>query len=534
MKVAPFVISLGLALVLIVVATLGIWKDSNITESLKLNSQKVEIPDSGKYIPRNSYLTIHFNIDTNQIPNYIASLSKQEKGNLALSKGKAFRNGLFALIGLDFEQDLSNWISPRFSLSILNNGDIANKKGWLLTLEGINDDATENFLTSYWENQRSNGLEIQKEEFEEHYIIHEIGQNLTNEDKSISMSLLENNLLAIASDKQVIEKAIKVSTDSRESEFFDTELKDTIDHLDAGSALLTSSSEALNSFFKIPELVVEQINPSGFAASIKAEENKIFLDSYFKFNEKFNLIAAKNNNDLIPFEYKKLSLDNIAIITKPAELLDIDKAGIYSKWFGDILRKSLLDFESPLSNLIVDMEKDILVIGTNKKGWLLGVEGDDILMKVGSNLEGKGFNKSILKLKDEVITIWSKFIFKRKESLYELLPKIELILSQKPNMNFWANDISMFEETNEDDRMDQQIGQLDQIVEKPEMVITQKLSLGEDSTQNILNSWKPWQIIKIGISKNPNLKASHLELNVGEDNQNEQTALSLRGMLSIN
>ena len=65
-------------------------------------------------------------------------------------------------------------------------------------------------------------------------------------------------------------------------------------------------------------------------------------------------------------------------------------------------------------------------------------------MKVDSNLEGKGFNKSIVKLKDEVITIWSKLIVKRKESLYELFPKIELILSQQPHMNFWANDISMF------------------------------------------------------------------------------------------
>ena len=117
MKAAPFVTSLGLTLVLIVVATLGIWKDSNITKSLKLNIQKVEVPYSGKYIPRNSYLTIHFNIDTNQIPNYIASLSKQKKGNLALSKGKAFRNGLFALIGLDFEQDLSSWISSKFSFT---------------------------------------------------------------------------------------------------------------------------------------------------------------------------------------------------------------------------------------------------------------------------------------------------------------------------------------------------------------------------------------------------------------------------------
>ena len=114
------------------------------------------------------------------------------------------------------------------------------------------------------------------------------------------------------------------------------------------------------------------------------------------------------------------------------------------------------------------------------------------------------------------------------------MPKIELILSKKPNINLWANDISIFEKTNEDAQLHQQIGQLDKIVAKPEIEITQKLSLGEDSTQHILNSWKPWQIIKIGISKNQNLKASHLEINVGEDNQNEQPALSLRGMLSIN
>ena len=72
----------------------------------------------------------------------------------------------------------------------------------------------------------------------------------------------------------------------------------------------------------------------------------------------------------------------------------------------------------------------------NKNGWLLGVEGDDILIKIDSTLDGKGFNKSIVNLKDEVITILSKLIVKRKESLYEILPKIGDSLSGRINDNF--------------------------------------------------------------------------------------------------
>ncbi len=534
MKANPFVFSLGLTLVLIVVATLGIWKESNTNKPLKLDIQTIEVPDSGRYIPKNSYLTIHFNIDANQIPKYIASLSTQKKHNLALNKGNTFRNGLFALIGLDFEQDLSKWIKPRFSFSILNNVGVPNEKAWLLALEGINNDATQNFITSYWEKQSSSGLEIEKEEFEGEYIIHEINQNLENDNQSISMSLFDNNVLIVSSDKQVIEQAIQVSKDPSKNQLFDNELKETIANLDDGSALITASSEALQSFLQVPALVVEKIKPSGFAASVKAEGNKIFLDSYFKFNENFNFMGTNNNNDVIPFNYQELNLENIAIINKATKLIDIDKADIYSKWFGDLFRKSLLDFQTPISNIIVELEKDELIIGTNTKGWLLGVKGDDILSKIESILEDQGFNKSIVNLQDKTITVWSKLVVKREELLYELFPKIELILSKTPNINLWTNDISLLEERHRENQSGQQIDQLNQIVTKPEIETTQKLSLGEDSTQRILNSWKPWQIIKTGVSKAPNLKATHLELNVGEDNQNEESALNLRGVLSIN
>ena len=109
-----------------------------------------------------------------------------------------------------------------------------------------------------------------------------------------------------------------------------------------------------------------------------------------------------------------------------------------------------------------------------------------------------------------------------------------MILYQKPNINFWMNDISMLQKINSGEELKQQSNQLDRIGAKPEIEITQEISLGEDSAQRILNSWKPWQIIKTVTSSASNLKVTRLELNVGEDIQKEQSALYLSGMLSIN
>ena len=76
--------------------------------------------------------------------------------------------------------------------------------------------------------------------------------------------------------------------------------------------------------------------------------------------------------------------------------------------------------------------------------------------------------------------------------------------------------------------------QLPQIDLKQDIEITQHISLGENSSNRILNNWKPWQIIKSVTGRGSKIKAKNLKLEFGEDNQNEQSALSLRAMLSIN
>ena len=80
------------------------------------------------------------------------------------------------------------------------------------------------------------------------------------------------------------------------------------------SVLVTPGKKNASNVYENLGWRVNEPDSKTIAASIKAEGNKIFLDSYFKFKEKFNLIASTNNYDLIPFEYKQLSLDNIAII----------------------------------------------------------------------------------------------------------------------------------------------------------------------------------------------------------------------------
>ncbi len=530
MKASSFVISLSLTLLLILVVSIGIWKNSDIKKPLKLDIHKLEVPNSGKYIPKNAYLTFHFNIDPNQIPKYLASFAKQNKRKLALKNGYNLRNGLFALIGLDFEQDLSNWISSKISFSILNTKEIPKQKEWLLTLQGIENDGVRNFLSSYWEKQDANGIEIEKEEFEGQYIINEKADSRENNDRKIAMSLFENNLLIVASNKKVIKDAIILSSNPIKSQLYDEELKDTIRKLDHGSALITCSPEALQSFFQIPPLVAESLTTSGFAASIKAEGRSLFLDSYFKTVESPNSTESQLDNKLLSESYDELNLHDIAIIKNPQQILDKDKTDIYSKLLGDIFRESLLDLHSPIANTIIGMEQGKLLLAKNGKGWLLGVKNNDQFIKISKMLENEGFNKSILKLDNKMITVWSKIISRQEDSNYQLLSQIEAIFYQDPYINFWTNDISMLEQVHRDE----QIHQVQPINLKPEIEVTQKISLEEDSANQVLNTWKPWQIIRTGINRGANLKAKHLLLDLGEDNKNDESALSLQGILAIN
>ncbi len=533
MKVNSFVISLGLILALILAATFGIWKNSPSISPINLDSKNLEVTASGSYLPRDAYLTIHFNLDANKIPNYIASFSEQSNRSLAIKDGKAFRDGLFALIGLDFEEDLSNWITSRFSISILNGKEGTEQSGWIFAIEGINNDETQNFLTSYWEKQTNNGAEVQKEEFEGQYIILEKPNDPENDNK-IAMSILENNVLLISSSKKVMEETIETSKNRVKTQIADEEIKDTIRHLDDGSILITSSSEALQNFFQIPQLVVEKIIPSGFAASIRLDNKRFFLDSYIKFDEKFESMKLNNPINLIKEKYISSDLNDIAIINNPKKLLDKDSTDIYSKWIGDLFSKSLIDIKSKIVNKIVKLEGNNLILGSKGKSWLIGVESDNQIKSINTDLEEQNFNKSNLKIEDKDIIVWSKIITKEERGHYKLLPNIALIQYCEPTFALVTNEISLLDKINSPEELGNEMDKVPQIDLKQDIEITQHISLGEDSSNRILNNWKPWQIIKSVTGRGSKIKAKNLKLEFGEDNQNEQSALSLRAMLSIN
>ena len=153
MKVSSFVISLIITLTILILVVFTLVNPTKQKESLILDTKELNLPKSAQYIPNNTYLTIHFNIDPNKIPDYIEAEATKKSKTEARKEVINLRDGLFTLTGLDFNRDLSNWVSNNFSFSIFSSKENPKSNGWLLIFEGIHINESKDFLNQYWENK---------------------------------------------------------------------------------------------------------------------------------------------------------------------------------------------------------------------------------------------------------------------------------------------------------------------------------------------------------------------------------------------
>ncbi|AAP99232.1 MULTISPECIES: DUF3352 domain-containing protein [Prochlorococcus] len=532
MKVRSFVISLIITLTILSLVAVTLVNQTQQKESLILDTKELDLPESAQYIPSNAYLTIHFNINPNKIPDYIEAEASKKSKSQARKEGIEIRDGLFALIGLDFNKDLSEWVSNDFSFSIFNSKENRINKGWILIFEGININESSNFLNEYWENQNINGAEIEHESYQGQEILYEKAAGSEIEGRKLSMAMLNNNLILISSNKKILQEAIDVSIDSTKNQLGDYQKKDLIKNLKNGIALIIASPDALESFLEVPQNIAQKVDLNGFVASIIPKGKNIYIDSKFKFKEQLESKEIVNKNEINLFGEEIYNSNDIAIINNTQQILNDNSSDIYSLLIGKALRQYLINLESPIATNLIELSKGQLVLINKESGWLIKSLDFSLIPIVDQILISQNFVKSTLNIKDKDITVWNKLETIKRGDGYILSPKIGIILSKDSNKLLWTNTLSSLDKENNSKSIVERSNILKNSEFNNFITVKQQLSLGQRSSQKILNHWKPWQLLKTVASKSSLPNINRLNLALGEE-EAEDSILKVRGMLSI-
>ena len=522
---------LGVILVILLIISAGKWNSSIKTNPI-VDNQILKLPESAKYIPNDSQLSIYFQIDPNRIPKHIESIVNPKKKNLAKKESYEFIDGLFNLTGIDLNTDLSNWMISRFSISILTSEKNNEEKGWLLIIEGIDDNGPETFLNNYLEAKVNNSIKIKTKEYKGMDIYSTINANGENKEIEISSILIDNNIALIASNTEVLHKAIDVSQYSSENQLGNKSLNESIDILDSGIALITAKPELIEKLFGLPKIITEKIKDYGFTASVMSKEKKIYFDSNINFKDGTDIIINQNQNGFNFSDYSASNSTDVFIINEPINILDDHNSDIYPKLIESTFNQITLESKTPVIKEILESQSSALALVKDGIGWFVESIDNNQVSKIEESLIKAGYTKSTIPFEGDFVRVWSKIKLAKLKDHYSLTSNVDIILFQDADRFVWTNQISMLEVRNEMKQlMPRSNTQEISNINKDGHAI--KISLSEDSAQKALNSWGPWKLLKT-VNKNwvPNIKG--LNLAIGTPNNNDDEVLKIRGILSMN
>ncbi|KGG13211.1 hypothetical protein EV05_0890 [Prochlorococcus sp. MIT 0601] len=511
----------------------GIKRQSSLRSPTNIKADFLEIPKAAKYLPKEAPLTIHLNVDPIQFPSYIEAASTQKNSIKANHKATQLRDGLFALAGLDFDNDLSEWIEPRLSLSILETS--TEKVDWILALESKSDFNLNDFIENYWRKKSLNETIVNNENYNNITINSGYKQPLGENITQLATALVEDNLILISPNIDVIKNSIDTSIKSVDSQFDDDYLRRQIENLDEGIGMVYASKKGIDEWLGIPLEITSTINYDKLIASFKIDKSDLLIDSIFLLNEK---VLPPFENEYQDWKYlinkTKGEVKDIAVINDPFKLINEDNEDPLSKLIGPIFRNYIDKNNNQALRLIADSRKGPFVWLNKENGWVVGTNDAAKESEVNETLLEENYTRTSLSLGSQDIEVWSKMLINNFDTYNKLKTEIPIILYKGNESNWWSKEANALQERSEGEEilLSPQIKRFQELVIKNNYVFHQ-IFLGSNTAQNELKAWKPWVLFQafIGHSLQSNLKGVGIAILIPDDNHPQR--IHIQGMLAM-
>ena len=122
MKARSFLLAVAAAVVVLLTLATGVWWAMAQQSPLRFAQQPLALPRAARFVPRQAALSLHWLVDPGRLPAYAQAVAPTKQRRAARDTVQLLRDGAFALAGLEFSDELADWIGPQVSLSLLDAG----------------------------------------------------------------------------------------------------------------------------------------------------------------------------------------------------------------------------------------------------------------------------------------------------------------------------------------------------------------------------------------------------------------------------
>ena len=496
MKARPFFNYIAAVLLSLFLLTGGLLWGVDRRSPLRLAQQPMQLPRASLFVPRDADLSLHWLADPARLPAYVQAVAPPALRRAARDGARQWRDGVFALAGLDFEAELGNWLGPEVSLTLIDAGDLRDQPGWVLALTSRDTDGARRFLQRFWQTRSLAGTDLQVSSYRGIGVISGRGALLGRDAQPLATALIDDDLLLLASGRGVLEGALDVSQLQDHHQLGDEELQDQLNQLGQGVALMTASPRALKRWLDMPEEVAERQDLEGLVAALRPDGSDLSVNALLRFRDPLEAEPWLAAPDSTLVAGGKSAV--MAWLQNPSRLLDRDDQHPYVQWFGPLLRDHLAPI--PAAAGVVSQDDGPLLWLQQLEGWLLASRnGHPKRVEVDAELEAQGLSQSDLPGDRETVQVWTRLVRQRGHG-EKIAAQLSVATVEDGDWNWWGETLPTLTHRHDSRALQPRLRQWQQL--RHETSPSQAVLMGEDPAQQLIRRWRPWTLLQ-GLSGHP-------------------------------
>ena len=501
MKGRSFLLALVATAMVLLSLALGVWWAMARQSPLRIVDRPLELSRAARFIPRDAELSLHWLVDPSRIPAYARAVAPVRQREAVSESTRQLRDGAFALAGLDFNDELRDWIGPQVSFAVLDHSrssaDGQGGLGWVLALSSQDDDGARRFLQRFWQTRSLAGTDLQISRYRGMGVISGRGALLGRDPQPIATALIDDDLLLLASGRGVLEQALDVSQSDSLNLQGDEILAGDLQSLGSGVAFLTASPAAMQRWLGVPAVIADRGDLTGLVAGLVSHGTDLDLKALARFQDMVIPEADEGSAAEALMAGAGGGTQALALLTAPQDLIHADSRNPLAQWIAPALQRTLDSAAASAAAAIVALDSGPLLLQQSESGWLLGSRaGAPSPEAVSSKLAQDGLVQSTLDADGQSLEVWTRLVRERRHGEDSLTADLAVALDRDADLNWWGETLDALRQRRsggDPSALRQQLRDLRSLSKTP---VTQQLALAADPSRDGLAKWRPWILLQ--------------------------------------
>ena len=501
MKGRSFLLALVAVAMVLLTLALGVWWAMARQSPLRIMDRPLELPRAARFMPSDAALTLHWLVDSRQLPAYAQAVAPVRQRQLVNDSTRQIRDGAFALAGLDFRTELAGWIGPEVSFAVLDapaqqSGEQPTE-GWVLALSSRDEDGAKRFLQRFWQTRSLAGTDLQISRYRGMGLISGRGALLGRDPQPIATALIDDDLLLLASGRGVLEQALDVSQLDSQHQLGDPLLASDLRSFGRGAAVLIANPGAMERWLGVPSAITAREDLQGLVASLTPQGADLAFDALVHFREPVIPRASQLPDSDVLLRDAGGDAEAVALLTNPAALLAADANEPLAQWIAPLFRQSIESVSTGAAAAVASLDEGPMLWQQGQQGWVLGTRPnrpDPEL--VDQQLQGLGLTGSTLDSEVHPVQVWTRLARQRRRGEESLQAELAVVLERHTGVNWWAETLDGLRRLGESGDLMQRQQQLQELQSASQSALSQQLALAAAPSRLHLGQWRPWEMVQ--------------------------------------